>query len=233
MAYKLLPTATIVAGLALFPLSIASGQVVQLPSYRTFSYTGGAVVPDQGTGILGGTTFSRQGSAYRGAGPYAGRATGFSSMSSSVAASAQVIDLKALDEAILAANVPLNTTGSAPLSYDADSDGRSTLSSTGESQASVRRGHPFRWQRVLAGGGSDEPPLNQGLAESNVRYYLRMGKEAERADRILSARVYYRMAVDAMTPEMMVRYQRILEQQRLVAEEQERAAQDVNGRRNF
>jgi len=74
-----------------------SAQVVQLPTIRTFSYSGTVVVPDRGTASLGGGAAASSGFRSRGLsrGVGAGAATGGASVS------ATIIDQRALDRAIL------------------------------------------------------------------------------------------------------------------------------------
>jgi len=70
------------------------------------------------------------------------------------------------------------------------------------------------------------------VAEADIRYFLARGAEAEQANHIVAARVYYRMAVEAMTPELIQRYQQILAE-REAEEAQQRAAADQANRQSF
>lgn len=193
----------------------AFAQVVQLPTYRSFSMSGGVVVPDGGTGYLGGSGNLSQGNMARGGALLSNQAVRGRAGLGGVTVSVEIIDLDALDEAILSANVPLQSLSTRPNNRsttpadDADQarrfiSGYRTVSSTSEPQ-------DYRdYQRALF-SATDSPPQTQGsLAESNIRYYLKKGQEAEKANRIQSARVFYRMAREAMTPELLDRYQRIL-----------------------
>ena len=209
-------------------ISQGYAQVVQLPSFRNFSYSGGAWVPDGGTVDLGGSRYAASSSSTRGWGPFAGRATGSGLGGTSVSASVQIIDLQAMDEAILssgtassAGNASASSTPSgqtatgtsstaiaSPLPLDA---GRRFLSSPDaeEMAAAAVDTDPNAWQRALSGSGINKP-LTPSQAESDVRYYIERGREAEQANRVLAARVYYKMALEAMTPEILERYRRIL-----------------------
>ncbi len=60
-----------------------------------------------------------------------------------------------------------------------------------------------------------------------------MGQEAEAANRLSSARVYYRMAVEAMTPEMKQRYAKILEDRKEALKADAAAATNASGRQRF
>jgi hypothetical protein len=90
---------------------------------------------------------------------------------------------------------------------------------------------PGKWQRVLS-GGQPTVPVHLAQAESDIRFYLKLGQEAEAANRVMAARVYYRMAVEAMTPEMQIRYEKILAD-RKAALEAELAAKKASGRQQF
>jgi hypothetical protein len=80
-------------------------QIVQLPSYRTFSYSGSTWVPDGGTASLGGSTYSATHQNSVGGGPFASRSSGRTSSATNLSVTARIIDLRALDDAILSANV--------------------------------------------------------------------------------------------------------------------------------
>jgi hypothetical protein len=80
----------------------ASGQlpsVVQLPSFRTFSYSGTVVVPDGGSAYLGGNRTSLSGSSRRGL----SRGFGFSQGISQASVTATIIDLDEIDRHLLGA----------------------------------------------------------------------------------------------------------------------------------
>ncbi len=243
-SYPTLPAKLLVAFLAAVSLqSIAGhqsalGQVVQLPSFRSFSYTGSAWVPDGGTTSLGGTRYSTSGSTSRGWGPYGARASGGTRGGSSLSATVQIIDLQALDDAILSANVSRDPNAAPVVSAGlptAAGGGRSVLSGLGSEpyqRTSVVSADPNQWQRVLSGGGNPNE-LQESQIESDIRYYLRMGHDAEKANRILASRVYYRMAIQAMTPEMVERYQQIMAERKEAEEAKRKADAQQSGRRKF
>lgn len=210
----------------------AIAQVVQLPSVRNFSYSGSAWVPDGGTTSLGGVGYESSSIVGRGWGPYGTRARGGSASASGLSVSVEVIDLQALDNAILSNNVPVNP--NSPVSANSPAFGGARTYVSGSNQTNRRLGGSLnqnsgQWQRVLGGGlalgGSLEKGKQPSQIESNIRYYLRQGKEAEQQGRIIAARVYYRMAVEAMTPEMVERYQRLVAEQK--AAEAEKQKQDL------
>ena len=179
-------------------------QVVQLPSVHNFSYSGGAWVPDAGSASLAGNTYARSGSVSNGWGPYRTRASGSSFGTSNSSVAVQIIDLRALDDAILSSTVANPN----PQVRTATTTGRSLVGGSAPTGIAPK-GDPGKWQRVLA-GGQPTIPVHTSLAEADIRFYLKMGEQAEAANRIMAARVYYRMAIEAMTPEMQTRYAKIL-----------------------
>lgn len=76
---------------------VASGQVVQLPTIRTFSYSGAVEVPDQGSASLAGNRTASSGFQRRGFNRGVGAGLG----GAGAAASASVIDLNAIDRELL------------------------------------------------------------------------------------------------------------------------------------
>lgn len=208
-------------------ISSVTAQVVQLPSTRNFSYSGSAWVPDAGTASLGGTGYTSSSAVQRGWGPYAGRAAGGGMGANSLTASVQIIDLKALDDAILGANVSRDPNSPAIVSANSPAaDGTRNFLSTsalgasmpgpGTTPSSVPDAN--RWQRALTGDGIGRT-VNPSQTESDIRFYLLKGKQAELANRVLASRVYYRMAIEAMTPEMIQRYEAILVEREAAEEE--------------
>lgn len=216
-------------------------QVVQLPSVRNFSLTGGVSVPDGGTASLGGIGYSATSRSVRGPLPLGTRAMGGVAAGASLSVSAQIIDLVAMDEALLgrqpgalAASVPaasmgsISTTSATPAAatggpLDPQNAARNRLKTAGGLLSSTkdlrpRRVTPDHWVRILssedpAGHRSDPTVAPPELAEANTHHFLRLGREAEQAGRPHSASVYYRMAVDAMSPQLKQRYQAALDRQ--------------------
>jgi hypothetical protein len=210
----------------------AQAQVVQLPAVRQFSYSGGALVPDSGTAYLGGNSYNSTGSVSRGGIPN-NRTFGGIGGGSHVSASVQIIDLDALDQAILNSNVPPadihKSNRKLAVSDEAAADqARKFLSTYNPTAKTARNGDPsYRDVKQALGNSTKAEPIDASLAEANVRYYLKKGQEAETANRIQSARVYYKMAIDAMTPEIINRYNKVLSDR----EEAEKAKKD-NAKKN-
>lgn len=223
-------------GLVFSTQQMVLSQVVQLPSVRNFSYSGSAWVPDAGTGSLASNRYSRSGSSSRGFGPYAARSGGKSRGGSSLVASTQIIDLKALDDAILSANVDQSKGLTSVLSAGSPAAGGrnylSGLSSGPYAGSRQMNPDPGQWQRAMSGGSRLADHRHQSIVEADIRFYLLRGKEAEAANRLNSAQVFYRMAIEAMTPEMVERYHSILEQ-RKKAEEEKKKVDQTAGRKQF
>ncbi|MCA9128831.1 MAG: hypothetical protein KDB22_17215 [Planctomycetales bacterium] len=214
--------------------SIGSAQVVQLPSMGSVSYSGTVMAPDAGTVSLGGVGTGYQSRNSLGFGPYSSRSTSSAGGSRSLLASAQIIDLKALDDALLSANISQKDVSSAAVlsaNSPASGGGRSFLSGIG-SNSNVGSGQnipaPGQWQRAMA-NSSEVDYRHPSTAEADIRFYLLKGKEAEAANHLNAARVYYRMAVAAMTPEMTQRYYLALEQRK----EQEAQQQQKSASKSF
>jgi hypothetical protein len=206
-------------------------QVVQLPAFRQFSYSGGALVPDAGTGYLAGNSYSSSGSVGRGGIP-GNRAFGAASGAGHMSASVQIIDLDALDQAILNSSVPSSAISQAnrmlPVSDAAAAEQARKFLSSYPTIHTARNGDPsYRDLKSTLGNSTKPEPVDASLAESNVRYYLKKGQEAETANRIQSARVYYKMALEAMTPELMERYHKVLAD-REKAEKDKKVAKDAD-----
>lgn len=84
------------ACLIVLPGASASGQVVQLPSISTFSYSGSVLAPDRGTTSLGGVSRSAMGSSRRGL----SRGFGSSFSRSNASVTATIIDHQEIDRQI-------------------------------------------------------------------------------------------------------------------------------------
>ncbi|MEZ6137425.1 MAG: hypothetical protein R3C53_21260 [Pirellulaceae bacterium] len=218
-------------------------QVVQLPSYHNFSISTSVSVPDGGTMSLGGLGSGASSSTSRGWGPYSSRTGGSRAGGGSISLSAQIIDLQALDEAILGQDLsnnsapstsgiqpanPIGATvnGSRPSAKLAGDPAHQFFNSTSRIQVPRPVQQPGGWQRAAGGVRESQRPSTD--EESDIRYYLERAKQAEDLGRIESARVYYRMALQAMTPQMIARYQQVVA--RRADEAQTAAASDAKAK---
>ncbi len=114
--------------------------------------------------------------------------------------SAVVIDLKAIDDMLL--------NSSAPASPVARPEGLGPNLLEPTSKTSPRqifpRANPNAWQMALAGAASGQRESIEAI-EDDVRYFARQADEALRSHRMAAARLFHRMALDRMTPEMHAR----------------------------
>ena len=188
-------------------------QVVQLPAVSNFGVSTTVSVPDQGTASLGGVGRSSSGTTTRGAGPMGSRASGSQNSANSASISATIIDLAAMDEALL--NMPADS--SKPPNYTVRRTGTkivNTLTPHHYNRERVRPAappQPYDWMRALGPQGNDqydsaESKLRDG---SNVRYFMERAAEAHALGRDSAARVYYQMALDRMTPAQQQRMDEI------------------------
>ena len=106
-------TSCVAIAVALASVSLSQGQVVQLPTLRSFSVDTTVVVPDRGSAFLGGVSRASYGSNSYGVPGFSklpglgrlftNRSSGSSVSSSNASVSATIIDLHEMDEAVLAA----------------------------------------------------------------------------------------------------------------------------------
>ena len=145
-------TALVALSASLGNATIARAQVVQLPSQHVFGSSGSVVVPDGGTADLGGIGRSSQGSMQSGFGPLSNRASGGAVGGSSMSVSVRIIDLEALDEAILAGASP-RVSAATPTSAASTASTASTTSTAGTTPTAPGAGssypfidEPTRWR---------------------------------------------------------------------------------------
>ena len=228
-------TALTALSILLGDATLARSQIVQLPSQHVFSSSGSVVVPDGGTTDLGGIGRSSQGSVQSGFGPFSNRASGGSATGSTMSVSVRIIDLDALDEAILAGASPQTSAANSAASTSAivaTPPGRPLTAPARSSTSGHAAAVPGQWQRVLSGGSPASGPVNLSLLESDIRYYVQQGERAERAGSYQAAQVYFQLARNAMTPELADRYQRAVASRTAEAAARLKAEQEA-GRRKF
>ena len=190
----------------------SSAQVVQLPAVSSFGASTTISVPDQGTASLGGLGGSSSGSTSRGAGPLATTARGSQGRASSVSITATVIDLAAMDEAIL--NAPPGTKHVANFPQRAHNANKIVNTLTPhlyDITRPVPPPQPYDWMRALGPQGNDylDSPESKIHDSSNVRYFMERAVEAQARGRSSAAQVYFRMALDRMSPAQLKRYEEI------------------------
>lgn len=190
--------------LTAFCVARCQAQVVQLPAVGNFGVSTTVSVPDQGTASLGGTGRSSYGATTRGAGPLASRASGGQNSANSASISATIIDLAAMDEALL--NMPADKPN-VP-NYTVRRTGTkivNTLTPHHYDRERVRppvAPQPYDWMRALGPQGNDQYESAESKVHdgSNVRYFMERAAESHSLGHAAAAKVYYQMALDRMTP---------------------------------
>jgi hypothetical protein len=193
-------------------LSPANGQVVQLPTFESFSISTTVVVPDRGTALLGGVDRAYYDSTWAGVPfldkmPGLGRLFGNRSVtggasSSSVSVTATIIDLQAMDEAVLA---------------EARRQGASVEDSATARRAAFLARHVGRRESDSAGVTVPSRPAPPGSGEAvqnpvvgdSAQACLELARRAEAAGRFGAARCQYdraaRMAQGELRQEALSR----------------------------
>lgn len=208
-------------------ITCCQAQVVQLPAVGSFGVNTTVSVPDQGTASLGGVGRSSYGTTSRGAGPMANTARGGNSSATMASVSATIIDLAAMDEALL--NMPAGNKN-VP-NYATRSQGTkivNTLTPHNYHRDIKRREAPplpYEWMAALGPQGNDhfDSAENKVRDGSNVRYFMEKSAAAHAHGHDAAARVYYKMALDRMTP---------AQQQRMEEIRAKRAAGDASPSKN-
>ncbi|MBX3421861.1 MAG: hypothetical protein KF752_09940 [Pirellulaceae bacterium] len=227
----------------LMPLSTdAIAQVVQLPATRQLAYSGGIIVPDGGAAWLAGSAGAFGASNSSGS----NRQLSTTGSAGNFSLSAHIIDLDALDQALLAAGPNSSSLQTASLPSGAIGGAASGIKRQLPTQQQeqdlkpLARGDYQDFQRTLRGPSELAQrtwpnPFHPELTVSNIQHYQKLVREAELAGRIQSARVYNRLALQHMTPELMSRYEQILRQRQKDedADNADSSRSDTAGRRRF
>lgn len=172
---------TVLIPAALFGLvGISSGQVVQLPTFRSFGMSTSVVVPDRGAVYMGGNGRAATGWNEFGSplGPFNNRGLGMLHSAGAVSVSAYVHDFAAMDAYLLSQASGNRTAESPPASTSALQ--RASASSATQAVRSVAE--------LRAEHAAEADWLHE------VSELLRRGQAAERAGKIGAARLYYQMA---------------------------------------
>lgn len=174
-----LSTALIPAAL-LGLVGVSSGQVVQLPTFRSFGMSTSVVVPDRGAVYMGGNGRAAIGWNELGAPsvPFGNRSPGMLHSAGAVSVSAYVHDFAAMDAYVLNQASGKRAAGSPPVRASALQ--RASASSAAQAVRSVAE---LRAEHAAEAGLSPE-----------VNELLQRGQAAERAGKVGAARLYYQMA---------------------------------------
>lgn len=184
------------------------GQTVQLPTVSNFSIQTDVLVPDQGSASLGGVSRSASGSTYRSGIP-TNRSIGSSMGSSHASVHVQIIDLDALDKAILgAANVGQQSTQKTKSDIvsalnkigDVKPDAASELADYVRGRSQVKRIPEYTY--ILEMHESTSRSIERyPSSPEDVRQFLLKARQAKHDGRWLVADVYMQQAWQRLTPQ--------------------------------
>ena len=203
----------IVASVAIIGLSVVCssssfGQVVQLPTFQNTGVSTVVDVPAGGSTYLGGIGRAGATSAARRAALFGQRSGGIYASGSGNAVVATVLDLKALDEAILNQKIEPG------LSVRA---GKSSLPLAGKSHpgTNYRKISSIPGAYMQALGGDTSLHSSSGLnadTSAEVRELLERAQAAHQGGRHAAAEVYYRMIIERLPPEMLAKIEAEIKQ---------------------
>jgi hypothetical protein len=190
-------------------------QVVQLPGVRQFAYSGGVSVPDGGEVGLGGVVQGAAAAGQRGSGLGGSSSFGSSASTATASVSAMIIDLQAMDAALLGRVERGQLGGSSP--YPAAPGEQKVVTTTRTRIFESSNPHllatpPARLPFFTPTGGPGLiQPDYRGAAgavhdEAEIRHFMERALLAQSAGRPASAQVYYRLAMERMTPGQQQRY---------------------------
>ncbi|MFO1066487.1 MAG: hypothetical protein U0892_21725 [Pirellulales bacterium] len=192
----------------------AHGQVVNLPSVSNFSSSGSVLVPDQGDVGLGGTRYGSSGRMSRGMMPPGSRASGSSTSAGNMSASVVVIDLQAMDAALLEEAEKKRSTSASRFSgivqgQPAANVLRQEAPPTTDYKPIQRPANRQPFTEEFSDPRSIQPDFMGGSGaihdESEIRYFMDRAHEAQVQGRFAAAQVYYRLALERMSPEAHAR----------------------------
>lgn len=192
-------------GLLGMPSSLPA-QVVQLPSMSSFGYSGAMNVPDRGQAYFGGVGSMQARSRVSSGLPLASRAMSQSVSGTSVSVSATVIDLQAMDAALLAQ--PVDQPRAIASRFRAADRGTPIANTLDTERYRQFVPHaplppePNAWRQALGAPG-DAPLPADGSAngtEADVRFYMQKAQDCYNSGRLAAARVYFDLAYQKLTP---------------------------------
>lgn len=196
-----------VAFLAIFCFSVSVssssllGQVVQLPTFQNTGVSTVVDVPAGGSTYLGGIGRAGATSAARRAALFGQRNGGIYSSGSGNGVVATIIDLKALDEAILNQKIQPGL---------AVRPGKSALPLAGKSHpgTNYRKISSIPGAYMQALGGDPTLSASSGLnadTSAEIRELLERAQAAQQGGRHAAAEVYYRMIVERLPPDVVAK----------------------------
>jgi hypothetical protein len=173
---------------------------VQLPTFSFFTVQTAVSVPDRGGTFLGGINTARDGSTSRGFGPLRNRGSGSERGASLVSVHATIIDLRAIDEAILAEAAAMRDEkpGARETDIKAELLRRHVGKSSEAADTSTAAAPPASAIEPLAGSVAAIRAQNAAAREERAREAADLfarGQKAEGEGKPGVAKVYYKMVV--------------------------------------
>lgn len=186
------------------------GQVLMLPTQRTFSASTSVLVPDRGMAHLGSISYAREGSVTRGIPglaqlPMAGRlfrnqAIGRELGHAGAAVTATIIDLRELDEQVLAsARVPVLSAEELQLARKADFLNRNVARQGTQSPPLRARVETRPSNRSSVAEIRRQNQLATLQRQQEAAEYLQRARQLDSQGKVGVARIYYQMAARRIT----------------------------------
>ena len=189
--------------------AVSYGQVVQLPTFQNTGVSTVVDVPAGGSTYLGGIGRAGATTAARRAFLFGQRSGGIYASGSGNGAIATIIDLKALDEAILKQKLEPGVSVRA---------GRSLLHLAGKNHPATnyRKISSLPGAYMQALGGDAELSASSGLnaeTATEIRELLEHAQAARLGGRMAAAEVYYRMIIERLPADTVAKLEAELKQQ--------------------
>lgn len=187
-----------------------AAQVVMLPTYRIFSSSGSVLVPDRGMAHLGSISYAREGSVTRGIPglaqlPMAGRlfrnqGIGREVGHAGAAVTATIIDLRELDEQVLAsARVPVLSAEEIQLARKADFLVRNLARHTSHPPSATLSREVKTVNRSSVAEIRRQNQLAAVQRHQEAEEYLQRARQLDAQGKTGVARIYYQMAARRST----------------------------------
>lgn len=173
---------------------------VQLPTFSFFTVQTSVSVPDRGGAYLGGINTARDGRTSRGFGPLRNRGSGSERGASMVSVHATIIDLREIDEAILAEAAALRGGESGPRETDIKAEllrrhvGKSGATADTARASSAAEPLPGSVAAIRAQNSAANAAAREERAREAAEFFAR-GQKAEREGKPGVAKAYYKMVV--------------------------------------
>lgn len=214
-----------ILGFAVSSVSPCSAQVVQLPTFQNTGVSTVVDVPAGGSTYLGGIGRAGATSAARRPSLFGSRSSGIYGSGSGNSVIATVIDLRALDEALLNQRVEPGVALNA---------GRSSVTLAGRANPATNYRKPSTvpgaYMQVLGGDTSVQAEANvKADTSTEIRELLERAQAARQAGRYASAEVYYRMILERLPPETLAKLEADVKKQQQEKQASQKVATKKSG----